>query len=169
MNVLNQMPSAKLKYKRVILKVTGEVLAGAQRFGIDGEMVRGFAEEIKEVKELVPPSFGLNFLDLFYWEHRLGAWLGAQYLVEDSFIDGFAPFNCRAVFVNMLGVGVEHRKEPYVLFRKMCEIAYPEVLDEPFNWSKRWKVEQRIWSLIPWRIKNLAARHARGSALADSR
>jgi uridylate kinase len=46
------MPSEKLKYKRVILKVTGEVLAGAQRFGIDGEMVRGFAEEIKEVKEM---------------------------------------------------------------------------------------------------------------------
>lgn len=40
----------KLKYKRVILKVTGEVLAGAQRYGIDGKMVRAFAEEIKEVR-----------------------------------------------------------------------------------------------------------------------
>jgi uridylate kinase len=42
----------KLRYKRVILKVTGEVLAGAQKNGIDGEMVRSFAEEIKEVKEM---------------------------------------------------------------------------------------------------------------------
>jgi uridylate kinase len=40
------------KYKRVILKVTGEVLAGAQRYGIDGAMVRAFAEEIKELKEM---------------------------------------------------------------------------------------------------------------------
>jgi len=40
------------KYKRVILKVTGEVLAGAQRYGIDGATVRAFAEEIKEVKEM---------------------------------------------------------------------------------------------------------------------
>jgi uridylate kinase len=32
--------------------VTGEVLAGAQKFGIDGTMVRAFAEEIKEVKAL---------------------------------------------------------------------------------------------------------------------
>ncbi|HWP59374.1 MAG TPA: UMP kinase [Candidatus Acidoferrales bacterium] len=40
-----------LKYKRVILKVTGEVLAGTQRYGIDSRMVRGFAEEIKEVHE----------------------------------------------------------------------------------------------------------------------
>ncbi len=46
------MGSAKLKYKRVILKVTGEVLAGAQRYGIDGKMVQAFAEEIKEVKEM---------------------------------------------------------------------------------------------------------------------
>lgn len=34
------------------MKVTGEVLAGAQKFGIDGRMVRAFAGEIKEVKEL---------------------------------------------------------------------------------------------------------------------
>lgn len=46
------MDGGKLKYKRVILKVTGEVLAGAQKFGIDGTMVRAFAEEIKEVKAL---------------------------------------------------------------------------------------------------------------------
>lgn len=32
--------------------MTGEVLAGAQKFGIDGTMVRAFAEEIKEVKAL---------------------------------------------------------------------------------------------------------------------
>jgi len=46
------MLSAKLKYKRVILKVTGEVLAGGQKYGIDGKTVRAFAEEIKEVKEM---------------------------------------------------------------------------------------------------------------------
>ena len=46
------MGGLKLKYKRVILKVTGEVLAGAQKNGIDGAMVGSFAEEIKEVKEM---------------------------------------------------------------------------------------------------------------------
>jgi|SRR5437870_358550 len=46
------MGGLKLKYKRVILKVTGEVLAGAQKNGIDGAMVSSFAEEIKEVKEM---------------------------------------------------------------------------------------------------------------------
>src|SRR5213594_2392086 len=46
------MGGLKLKYKRLILKVTGEVLAGAQKNGIDGAMVSSFAEEIKEVKEM---------------------------------------------------------------------------------------------------------------------
>jgi len=46
------MSNAGLKYRRIILKVTGEILAGAQRYGIDSRMVRGFAEEIKEVHDI---------------------------------------------------------------------------------------------------------------------
>jgi uridylate kinase len=40
------------KYKRLILKVTGEVFAGPHQFGIDGQTVKAFAQEIKEVKEM---------------------------------------------------------------------------------------------------------------------
>ena len=40
------------KYKRVLLKVTGEIFAGEQNFGIDGNTVKAFAQEIKEVKEM---------------------------------------------------------------------------------------------------------------------
>ena len=46
------MSGNNLKYKRVILKVTGEVLAGAEKYGIDSKMVQAFAEEIKEVREM---------------------------------------------------------------------------------------------------------------------
>jgi uridylate kinase len=46
------MLNPSLKYRRIILKVTGEVLAGAQRYGIDSVMVRGFAEEIQEVHDM---------------------------------------------------------------------------------------------------------------------
>jgi uridylate kinase len=46
------MDEAKPKYKRIILKVTGEVFAGPLEFGIDGKTVNAFAEEIKEVKEM---------------------------------------------------------------------------------------------------------------------
>jgi len=46
------MSEINLKYKRIILKVTGEIFAGPQSFGIDGKTVKAFAQEIKEVKEL---------------------------------------------------------------------------------------------------------------------
>jgi len=40
------------KYKRINLKVTGEVFAGPSDFGIAATRVKAFAQEIKEVKEL---------------------------------------------------------------------------------------------------------------------
>jgi uridylate kinase len=46
------MDNGTPKYKRIILKVTGEVFAGPQNFGIDANTVKAFAQEIQEVKEL---------------------------------------------------------------------------------------------------------------------
>ncbi len=43
---------AKIKYKRVVLKMSGEVLIGTQRYGIDPEAVKSFAQEIKKVYSL---------------------------------------------------------------------------------------------------------------------
>ncbi len=40
-----------LKYKRVVLKLSGEVLAGGKGFGIDGEMVNRIATHIKTMTE----------------------------------------------------------------------------------------------------------------------
>ncbi|WP_258360884.1 UMP kinase [Moorella sulfitireducens (nom. illeg.)] len=40
------------KYKRVVLKVSGEALAGTQGFGIDQEVLSSIAAQIKEVREL---------------------------------------------------------------------------------------------------------------------
>lgn len=40
------------KYKRVLLKLSGEALMGPDGYGIDLKVVRNIAEELKEVKEL---------------------------------------------------------------------------------------------------------------------
>lgn len=42
----------KPKYKRVLLKVSGESLAGENKFGIDTPTIRRIAEQIKEVYDL---------------------------------------------------------------------------------------------------------------------
>jgi uridylate kinase len=39
-------------YRRVLLKISGEALMGAQNYGIDIDVARGVAEEIKAVREL---------------------------------------------------------------------------------------------------------------------
>lgn len=43
---------ADLRYKRVILKLSGEVLQGKQTYGIDRDVVAGISRQIKEVREL---------------------------------------------------------------------------------------------------------------------
>ena len=41
-----------LKYKRVLLKLSGEILAGEQGFGIDPKVINGLVDEICEVHDL---------------------------------------------------------------------------------------------------------------------
>ncbi len=41
-----------MKYKRILLKISGEALMGNQQFGIDQDPVRMISEEIKKVCEL---------------------------------------------------------------------------------------------------------------------
>ncbi len=46
-NVRNREPMSQPKYKRVLLKLSGEVLMGSQQFGIDPEFVAELAKEVK--------------------------------------------------------------------------------------------------------------------------
>lgn len=44
--------STKAKYQRVVLKLSGEALAGKLGYGIDPEIIKSISEQIKEVVEL---------------------------------------------------------------------------------------------------------------------
>ncbi|MBF0312467.1 MAG: UMP kinase [Oligoflexia bacterium] len=47
------MPTEQpLKYKRILLKISGEALAGQQKYGIESEMLKLFAEEVVNVRNL---------------------------------------------------------------------------------------------------------------------
>ena len=41
-----------MKYKRILLKLSGEALMGDLQYGIDPSMLRQYAQPIKEVAEL---------------------------------------------------------------------------------------------------------------------
>ena len=40
------------KYKRILLKLSGESLAGDQKFGINLEVLRRFSAEVKKIVDL---------------------------------------------------------------------------------------------------------------------
>ncbi len=46
------MAGAQPKYRRILLKLSGEALAGGQGYGIDPEVISGIASEVKEVVDL---------------------------------------------------------------------------------------------------------------------
>jgi len=46
------MASAKPKYKRILLKISGEALAGNAGYGIDTEILEVIARDIKEIQEM---------------------------------------------------------------------------------------------------------------------
>lgn len=46
------MEAAKPAYQRILLKLSGEALMGAQNYGIDTEMAHSVAEQIKEIHNL---------------------------------------------------------------------------------------------------------------------
>src|SRR3989338_8257455 len=48
----SQAPAASAKYKRVVLKLSGEALQGTLGFGIDPNVLNNLAAQIKEVKDL---------------------------------------------------------------------------------------------------------------------
>ena len=48
----HRMTGVELRYKRIILKISGEVLAGELQYGIDPATVARFVEEIREIHEL---------------------------------------------------------------------------------------------------------------------
>ncbi|RLD21265.1 MAG: UMP kinase, partial [Bacteroidetes bacterium] len=41
-----------MKYKRILLKLSGEALMGDQQYGIDADRLNQYSKEIKKIKDL---------------------------------------------------------------------------------------------------------------------
>jgi hypothetical protein len=79
-------------------------------------------------------STGVDILDLFYWEQRMGNW-GALYPFEqDIAIEEFSPYSNRNFLLTMLQIDPNERKAPkYHAVRALMFKLWPEVLSEPIN------------------------------------
>jgi len=77
---------------------------------------------------------GVDILDLFYWEHRMGSWQAQSQLEWDIVQEAYSPFNHRELLETLLGVHPRHRRAPtYRLHRRMYEALWPEVLNQSVN------------------------------------
>ena len=70
--------------------------------------------------------------DLFYWEHRMGAWQSMILLERDFYGEPYMPFNSRAIFTAMLGLP-EDVRQAATLFRRLIDI--PELAGVPLKSS----------------------------------
>lgn len=77
---------------------------------------------------------GMRLIDLFYWEHRMGAWQAQSQLEWDVVQEVFTPYNNRRLMETLLTTPVTGRRTPdYALYRELCEFLWPDVLCEPVN------------------------------------
>jgi hypothetical protein len=102
--------------------------------------IREFEKWLSEV----PRDFNINILDLLLWEFRFYNWVSLALTGYDTVCEVIAPWNCRKVLETALKVGVEMRKEPFRLFRRIFELSDPELLKIPFNDSLRTRIRRAI-------------------------
>ena len=82
----------------------------------------------------VAEKYNYEILDLYYWEIKMGSWQATSQLEWDIVQEVFAPFNCRALLIHMLGVNVKHRS-PFNnrLHKGIVRKLWPLMLTVPRN------------------------------------
>lgn len=110
--------------------VTSQKLAWLMKMEDSPFVIKAFNKWLSEV----PKTYNIKLLDLFYWEQRMGNWQAMSQLEWDIVQEVLAPFNCRALLIDMLSVDQEYRDPPgYQLYHKVILNLWPEVLEEPIN------------------------------------
>jgi hypothetical protein len=89
--------------------------------------------------------------DLFYWEHRMGAWHSQVVLESDVAFQSLSLFNSRAILGAMMSAPLEARVSSQNM-RALIQEACPECLHEPLNPLPR----RPLWRKVRNRGKRLA-------------
>ena len=106
--------------------------------------------------EVEPLSYlGINFMNLFYWEQKLGSWQAQSQLEWDIVQEAFTPFNNREIISLMISVDKKYRlHSKYPLFMKMMNKLWDEVLYIPIDpqtsymeIKKRIKDTLKLWGI----------------------
>ncbi|SJZ99115.1 uridylate kinase [Pilibacter termitis] len=108
------------KYRRVVLKLSGEALAGSDGFGINPNVVREIAKELKEVYELgVEIAIVVGGGNI--WRGQVGAEMGMERAAADSMGMLATVMNALALQDTLESLDVPTRVQTSVDMQKIAE------------------------------------------------
>jgi hypothetical protein len=141
-------------HKQILM--TPENLAFEARMGNCRFVEEQFGAWLENARQAIESS-GINPWDLFYWEQKMGAWLGKLRTEFDLAEEVFSPYNCRSLIVDMLGVDESLRWPPkYIFFRNMISHLWPQLLKYPINPKDHARIARNKYKLLVDRMKELA-------------
>ncbi|KRG13454.1 UMP kinase [Lederbergia galactosidilytica] len=110
----------KPKYKRVVLKLSGEALAGAEGFGINPSVIKSIASQIKEVAEL-----GVEIAVVVgggnIWRGKIGSEMGMDRANADYMGMLATVMNSLALQDSLEQLGIETRVQTSIDMRQVAE------------------------------------------------
>lgn len=112
--------SEEAKYKRVILKLSGEALAGANGYGIDPAIIKSISKQIKEVVELgveVAVVVGAGNI----WRGKTGSEMGMDRATADYMGMLATVMNALALQDSLESIDVETRVQTSIEMRQVAE------------------------------------------------
>jgi uridylate kinase len=110
----------KPKYKRVVLKLSGEALAGEQGFGINPAVIQSIAKQVKEVAELgVEIAIVVGGGNI--WRGKTGSEMGMDRATADYMGMLATVMNSLALQDSLENLGVETRVQTSIEMRQVAE------------------------------------------------
>ncbi|MFJ7976429.1 UMP kinase [Peribacillus sp. JNUCC 23] len=108
------------KYKRVVLKLSGEALAGAEGFGINPAVIKSIAEQVKEVAELdVEVAVVVGGGNI--WRGKIGSEMGMDRANADYMGMLATVMNSLALQDSLEQLGIETRVQTSIEMRQIAE------------------------------------------------
>jgi len=109
-----------MKYKRILLKLSGEALMGAKGFGIDQQRLKEYAEEIKAVHEAgCEVAVVIGGGNIF---RGIQAEKGGMDRVHGDYMGMLATvINSMAIQAALEGMGVQTRLQSAIKMEQICE------------------------------------------------
>ena len=108
------------KYNRVVLKLSGEALAGQDGFGINPAIIKSIAEQVKEISELgvgVAVVVGGGNI----WRGKIGSEMGMDRTTADYMGMLATVMNSLALQDSLENLGIETRVQTSIEMRQVAE------------------------------------------------